>query len=339
MQRTRTVFASFKGEGGKKILPKQTCRTYCLLLLRSQPRLQQMSVVLREDLGHPSEIHNCRRTPHAAAGCPEHGQTSSCSAIPKDARGAARRGAGSGGDLPARAGLPRPGPPCPARKLLLSPHSLSRSSSPSAGGKPGQGSAVPLPSPGTADHAALPDFKTRLRAEPGCFPSSWLLLHAAQSGYEKRRDTHLPQHPGEPTPLGACCHVPRPSGCEQRSCWILPSPQRQNSQNPLPESHNCSQQHPALPASTEQGFDNTGVGENPQPGAAASSYLRFWPRQMTPATAHPSLQLLRALVGAEAKSFLFQKRRGKKRSRFLRGCSRKSPAGQGGSDARPLPPR
>lgn len=46
---------------------------------------------------------------------------------------------------------------------------------------------------------------------------------------------------------------------------------------------------------------------------SASSYLRFQPRQITRRLLSLSLQLLRVLVGTEAKSFLFQKRRGGKK--------------------------
>ena len=170
----------------------------------------------------------------------------------------------------------------------------------SADGNPGQGCvyrpAVPLPSPGTADHAVLPYFKNQApgRESPGGrFPVSWLLLRAAQRGYEKREDSHLLlRNTWKPPPLATCRS--HPEAFQERAAFPA---EAERPETLFQESHDCSvsacpKQHPALPSATNtvQGFNNSQrkrKKKKSQASTSASSYLRFWPRQITLAIAQP----------------------------------------------------
>lgn len=150
----------------KKSPHKQTCSTFCLLLLSSQPRLQHMSAVLREDLGHPSEITQLpQKAPRRGrlSGAQTNLQLLCCS------QGHER----SGSILcwlrrrlacPARGVEAWPSPPFPKACFLPLLPALTAPvlTLIPADGNPGLCvSLCPVP----ADHAVLPYFKTRRRVE------------------------------------------------------------------------------------------------------------------------------------------------------------------------------
>lgn len=228
--------------------------------------------------------------------------------------------------MPAQRGVLRPGPLFPSPKAwffsLLPALTAPVLTLISADGNPGQGymyrPAVPLPSPGTADHAVLPYFKARLwveEAQAVASPSLGYFYMQLRKGTEKGKTVTSSEIPGSCLPLQPAAAILRSSRSEQCSHWILPSPQRQNSPKPSSRSPMTAPSAPA-PTNTQRspppltlcgGFNNSrgkktrkSKPAHQQAPTCVSGLGRILLQLLS-----PSLQLLRALVGTEAKSFLF----------------------------------
>lgn len=134
----------------------------------------------------------------------------------------------------------------------------------------------------------------------------------------KGRTVTSSETPGNCLPSQPATAVPRPSRREQSPRRILPSPKRQISLKPSSRSPTTAPSAPA-PSNTQRsppplapcrGVTTAREEKKKKPARQQAPTCVSSLSKLLLQSLSPSLQLLRALVGTEAKSFLFQRRAG-----------------------------
>lgn len=309
----------------KAIVRKRTRSPFCLLLLSSQPRLQPASLVLREDLGHPSEI---TQPPWQAV--PSTNKPLAALLFPRTYRSSSEL-SGYGGDLPAQPGMSRPGPPLPFPKAPFHPP-CSPGSSPNAGSCCRQSRAGLRILPCHSSLAGITDHSSCLTlnhvGRTWAVAPQLLVPFTRSSGraWKKAGQSPPPNHL-QPPPLATCRSCPE--ALQERAAYPTPPAlpaEAECPEGPFQETHGCSvsactKQHPALPSAADPRQLQRQPGEN-QPAQHAPTCVRSPGGFSCDCSA-------RLCSFGEAKSFLFQTGR-RTRSCVSRAAAIEAPAGWGG---------